>query len=124
LGDPDRGRFEQRQPEAEPQTWTGQPSERNDGELGDPTTKGLQGRQQPLRGSTYELYAWPPSPSDTDAWERVLRERPDLAPALSKEAESQFRGMDNGRSHRVDELKALGNGIVPSVVAEFLRRIT
>jgi hypothetical protein len=31
--------------------------------------------------------------------------------------------MDNGRSHRVDELKALGNGIVPAVVAEFLREV-
>ena len=65
---------------------------------------------------------WPPSPTDADEWGRVLRERPDLAPALTKEAESQFRGVDDGRSHRVDELKALGNGIVPSVVAEFLWR--
>ena len=29
----------------------------------------------------------------------------------------------NGVTHRVDRLKALGNGIVPSVVAEFLRRL-
>ena len=71
----------------------------------------------------YVLPTWPPSPNDADGWERVIRERPDLAPALSKEAESQFRGVDNGRSHRVDELKALGNGIVPAVAAEFLRRV-
>jgi DNA (cytosine-5)-methyltransferase 1 len=66
---------------------------------------------------------WPPSPSDRDAWERVIRERPDLAPAITKEAERQFRGVDDGTSNRVDRLKACGNGIVPAVVAEFLRRI-
>jgi DNA (cytosine-5)-methyltransferase 1 len=70
-----------------------------------------------------DLPTWPPGPSDTDGWERVLRERPDLAPALSKEAECEHGLLVNGRSHRVDELKALGNGIVPSVVAEFLRRV-
>jgi hypothetical protein len=66
---------------------------------------------------------WPPSPTDAHAWERVIRERPDLAPALTKKAEPQFRGMVDGRSHRVDELKALGNGVVPAVVALFLRRL-
>jgi hypothetical protein len=67
-----------------------------------------------------DIPTWPPSPGDTDGWERVLNERPDLAPALTKEAQSQFRGVDDGRSHRVDKLKAIGNGIVPAVVAEFL----
>ena len=93
-------------------------------ELGGSDGKGLQGRQQPVRGSAYELPAWPPSPSDADGWADILRERPDLAPALSKEAESRFRGVDDGRPHRVDELKALGNGIVPAVVAEFLWGLT
>jgi DNA-cytosine methyltransferase len=67
--------------------------------------------------------AWPPSPSDTSGWEQVIRVRPDLAPALTKETESQFRRVADGRSHRVDELKALGNGLLPAVAAEFLRRI-
>jgi DNA (cytosine-5)-methyltransferase 1 len=84
-----------------------------------------QGRQDSdgsvgLRNGT--IPTWPPSPSNASGWERVLRERPDLTPALEKEIESQFRGMDDGRSRRVDELKALGNGIVPAVVAEFLKR--
>jgi len=69
-----------------------------------------------------DIPTWPPSPSNASGWERVLRERPDLTPALEKEIESQFRGMDDGRSRRVDELKALGNGIVPAVVTEFLKR--
>ena len=80
------------------------------------------------RGSTEladcnTISTWPPSPTDAHAWERVIRERPDLAPALTKKAESQFRGVVDGRSHRVDELKALGNGVVPAVVALFLRRL-
>jgi DNA (cytosine-5)-methyltransferase 1 len=84
-----------------------------------------QGRQDSdgsvgLRNGT--IPTWPPSPSNASGWERVLRERPDLTPALEKEIESQFRGMDDGRSRRVDELKALGNGIVPAVVTEFLKR--
>ena len=66
---------------------------------------------------------WPPGPDDTEGWVAVLNERPDLAPAITKDALAYFRGVDDGRSHRVDELKALGNGLLPSVVAEFLRRI-
>ena len=135
LENPDRGRFEQRQPEAEPQTSASQPSERNDGELGDSDINAVQGveqgtqqgehqRQVGLSDRTACQPTWPPSPSDAHAWERVIRERPDLAPALTKKAEQQFRGMDNGRSHRVDELKALGNGIVPACVAEFLKRVS
>ena len=74
-----------------------------------------------LRSRT--IPTWPPGPSQSDEWGRVLTDRPDLAPALTKKAESQFRGMVDGRSHRVDELKALGNGVVPAVVALFLRRL-
>ena len=108
----------------------------HNGELGDSTGSGLEGvganshqeGWQESHGqvglSSRTIPAWPPSPSDAHAWERVIRERPELAPALRKKAEQQICGMDNGRSHRVDELKALGNGIVPAVVAEFLRRVT
>ena len=97
---------------------------------------------------------WPPSPNDTAGWEWVIRERPDLAPALENaellryrgwhdgnqtgndgslqtggssgeppKVTPNIRGVANGRSNRVDELKALGNGIVPAVLAEFLQRV-
>ena len=107
----------------------------HNGELADSTGSGLEGVganshqegwQEPFRPvglPSRTIPTWPPSPSDAHAWERVIRERPDLAPALTKKAESQFRGMVDGRSHRVDELKALGNGVVPAVVALFLRRL-
>ena len=88
------------------------------------TQQGEHQRQVGLSDRTACQPTWPPSPSDTDAWERVLRERPDLAPAITKEAEREYGFLVDGRSHRVDELKALGNGIVPSVVAEFLRKVT
>ena len=83
------------------------------------------GNQRPFRlpGGTSQLPVWPPSPNDPDGWEQVIRERPDLAPAITKEAESEFRGVADGATHRVDRLKATGNGVVPSVVAEFLRII-
>ena len=124
----------------QPQHGTGGRAEYGIEELGNATTEGSQisGRDrttlgqsttesQPQRPGVLQLPTWPPSPSDRDGWERVLRERPDLAPAITKEAESQFRGVDNGCSHRVDKpnrvqrLRALGNGIVPTVAAEFLR---
>jgi DNA (cytosine-5)-methyltransferase 1 len=100
-------------------------------ELGDTNINAVQGMEQGTQQSEYQrqvglpsgeasIPTWPPSPSDADGWAGLLAERPDLAPALTKETESQFRRVDHGRSHRVDELKALGNGIVPAVVAEFL----
>ena len=144
------------------QHWARGRAELGGEELGNAPGAGSQGRQQPVRGSANELPTWPPSPSDAAEWERVLRERPDLAPAVEytkgrpqlqagesspirgsrprqdsgrghrgvdwteandSALESQVRGVAHGRSHRVGELKALGNGIVPAVVAEFLRTV-
>jgi len=59
---------------------SGQPSEKPD--VGDTDQQGPQGRQRPVRQCAYERPAWPPGPTDTGAWAAVLRERPDLAPAV------------------------------------------
>lgn len=53
------------------------------------------------------LPLFPPGPADADAWQRILAERPDLAPAV----ESGVRGLADGCS-RVDRLRAGGNGVV------------
>jgi len=111
----------------EPQEETG--NRGRDGQLADSTKQGLEGVganghqagwQEPdgsvgLRSGTIPV--WPPSPNDTDGWEQAIRERPDLAPALTKEAESQFRGVADGATNRTQRLKILGNGIVPQVAA-------
>ena len=118
----------------------GQPSETegcHEPELADSNSKRLEGVESGFSNSqgwqesdgpfgvrSGAIPIWPPGPSDTSGWEQVIRERPDLAPALTKDTLAQFRGVDDGRSHRVDELKALGNGLLPAVAAEFLRRIT
>ena len=135
LADSDRGRFEQRQPEAEPQTWLGEQGERNDTELADSDCQRGCGRathwqdaedagQPPETQGRYGNHPiWPPRPDDTEGWIAVLNERPDLAPALTKDALATICGVADGPTHRVDRLKALGNGVVPAVAAAFLRRV-
>ena len=57
---------------------------------------------------------FPPRPGDLAAWDAILAERPDLAPAL---AEPCIRGVADGMASRVDRLRLLGNGVVPLVAA-------
>ena len=66
-------------------------------ELGNADHAGLQ-RWRRYGKCGNELPAWPPGPSDTYAWEEVLRERPDLAPAVGKSAE---RGLPKRNRERV-----------------------
>ena len=62
---------------------------------------------------------WPPGPADRAEWERIIAARPDLAPAT---IEPEFCLLANGISswlgkpgaYRVDQLRALGNAVVPS----------
>lgn len=83
------------------------------GIMGDGISEGQEGRDESTRG-TNECPAWPPGPSERDRWAAVLRDFPELAPALSREEETECnvrRGID-GLSHRMDRLKALGNAQV------------
>ena len=85
-------------------------------ELGNADHAGLQ-RWRRYGKCGNELPAWPSSPSDTDAWEEVLRERPDLAPAT---AEPEVRGVADGVARGLDrtaQLRILGNGVVPQQAA-------
>ncbi len=79
---------------------------------------GVHGREGlPMRPSP-ELGPFAPGPSDP-RWPIILRERPDLAPAL----ESPLRGvadgipdwMDGAMSNRTKRLGRLGNAVVPQI---------
>ncbi len=48
---------------------------------------------------------FPPGPDDLDGWRQLLIERPDVEPAIRRDA--------HGLAGRVDRLRALGNGVVP-----------
>ena len=59
--------------------------------------------------------AWPPGPTDADAWRRIISVRPDLAPAVEPvvcRGPNVLAGGLDGLS-RSDRLRILGNGVVP-----------
>jgi DNA (cytosine-5)-methyltransferase 1 len=78
-------------------------------DVGNANKPGSQGWGESKREGGHQLPSWPPSPSD-DAWARILKTRPDLAPAI----ECPVRGVFNELSYRVDRLRALGNAVVPA----------
>lgn len=65
-------------------------------------------------GATWRL-AFPPAPYDLDGWRRYLDIYPGLEPALRRGA--------YGLAHRLDELRMLGNGVVPLMAAVALARL-
>lgn len=130
---------------------SGRDSNGCDGEglFGNPHLAGLEGRG--LLGSGYsdERTSWPPGPSDADGWRRFLMHHPANAPTarridalpaalqatLRADAELEIRGEPHGaserldrlraalaiQSYRIDQLRALGNGVVPDQGAQAWR---
>jgi hypothetical protein len=58
---------------------------------------------------------FPPRPDDLDAWRLVLERAPELEPAV--------RRMADGLASRVDQLRLLGNGVVPLEGAYAIRTL-
>jgi hypothetical protein len=79
------------------------------------------GGGQKAHGSTEQpsRALFPPGPADRDAWRDIIRERPDLAPAISEEeAKCRIRNVADGLPRgydfaRADKLRGLGNMVVP-----------
>lgn len=80
--------------------------------LDDPNDQGPQGRDQPITQSPNERPPWPPGPKGD--WSDVPEE---LWPAT----EPPIRGVAHGVPARVDQLRALGNAVVPQQAAIAIR---
>ena len=95
--------------------------------VGNSNNTGLQGRRWNSEREN-KLPAWPPSPSDTNAWTRVIQQRPDLAPAVENTrgigrrrgdnanhcGESralQARGSSRGSENFKPQVRGMANGM-------------
>ncbi|MEW6124759.1 MAG: DNA cytosine methyltransferase [Pseudomonadota bacterium] len=87
----------------------GQTSACGDGgaELDDVPPPRFVAGMEPRRDAPLPLF--PPRPGDYLAWERALKERPDLEPAV--------HGLDDGLAHRMERYHAVGNGVCPLAAA-------
>lgn len=83
--------------------------------MGNAHGAGLEGRNAQGNECADEWSAFPPGPSDRCGWERFLRARPDLEPAV--------RGGADGLAFRVDRLRLCGNGVVPLAAAYAFRTL-
>jgi hypothetical protein len=81
---------------------------------------GAEQREQALGSvAQFRVPCFPPGPADFAAWEVIIEQRPDLAPAVEPELLRAF----DGPSRRVDRLHCIGNGAVPAVVAVAFRTL-
>jgi hypothetical protein len=72
--------------------------------------------QQAIRThlASYDRTLFPPGPADRDAWREIIKDRPDLAPAVEYEVCSVADGIARGVDFtRPDQLRGLGNMVVP-----------
>jgi hypothetical protein len=107
---PSRARTRQQRPHPRAGTETG-----GDPAMGDANGAGLEGRNADQQQRADGEQPFPPGPTDKTGWERFLRERPDLEPAV--------RGGADGLACRVDRLRLCGNGVVPLVAAYAFRTL-
>jgi len=61
-----------------------------------------------------QRFPYPPVPRDHKAWSEILESTPHLSPALPEQTSSQFRGVANGFSNRLDRLWTIGDDSVPA----------
>lgn len=74
------------------------------------------GRGEAFGGEAEGLGPFPPGPGASGEWSAVLTQHPHLAPAITKEeAESSVCPVVDGVSARMDQLRCLGNAVVPGV---------
>jgi DNA (cytosine-5)-methyltransferase 1 len=67
-------------------------------------------------GEVIPLY--PPKPGEEDAWRRILEIEPSLEPSVCDMADELAVGVDRRISRsRINQLRLLGNGVVPSSAA-------
>ena len=79
-------------------------------------TQGDSEQQSTRAGWGGRPLQWPPSPQSTESWGEVIEVRPDLAPATQPEVRGVVDGLAGGLG-RADQLRILGNGVVPQQAA-------
>lgn len=83
--------------------------------MADTTSKGLQrnGNQRKANGA---LPVYPPGPKETDRWTHMLSIVPKAQPTFCRVVDGAMSGVDI-------RLRAIGNGVVPSVAAIAFRTL-
>lgn len=77
------------------------------------------GQSAPVHCSSGDLF--PPRPNDADGWRRAIEADPSVEPAICRLAYGYAEGLEQSEfAYRTDELRILGNGVVPLAAATAL----
>ena len=66
---------------------------------------------------------WPPGPSETEEWQRILEQRPDLAPAVEKEAESNIAELLHKLDDHIANLNAHSDPRISKILSKLSNNI-